>query len=1016
MLQRGIGNAMTDFPARKVLRFPLLLLLLFLVQFDRSLNAQVSVRSSSAQSSPQQVITEVPKTNEVKTLESGVPIEREFADGQTHSYQITLAAGKYIKVEIKELSITVRVWLQQPDGKRIQVHSIFVRKAGLITIERVAESAGIYQLDVVARAKAAPGRYEIRLAQLRLATENERALQQARELSEEFFRLHLGGKFSESRPLLIRSLEIRERVLGSEHLEVAYTLEQLANSYMVAGDYASAEPLLERVLRIKEKTLGPEHPVVAETLNGFGAFYKRRGDHFKAEELFRKSLGIFEKTHQVETITVADTLSNLGDIAYARNDYEKAEDYYQRSLAIREKLFGPDHFHLATLFASIGRVAYDLGDYARADAMFQRSLTLNEKSFGKDHLQITSSLNDLAMLYCTTSDYARAEALYERAQSIYERIGASDANVQNTLFGLSRLYASQGRMSEAIEFQAQANEIEERHVELNLAVGSERERLSFLATLSSRSSRSISLHTSLAPGDPDARELAVTNILRRKGRVQDAMAASLAGLRRRFAPEDQALFDELNNTTSQLARLILSGPQKTSLAEHQSQVKTLEDQRAKLESEISRRSAGFYEKTQPVTLAAVQAAIPSGTALIEFAIYRPFEPKAPDNLTAYGEPRYVAYIVRPQGDVQWKELGEAKAINHAVDALRAAMRDPLRRDVRDLSRSLDEKLMQPIRPLTGDATQLLVSPDGALNLIPFGALIDEQGSYLIRRYSFTYLTSGRDLLRMHLARASKSGPVVVANPSFGEPAMEMASAARRPAAHRGSRSVTAANSLSQVYFAALGGTTQEALTIQTLFPETTLLMGASATEPAINRVVAPRILHIATHGFFLQDGGGSGSANAQLASRGVGTNAEVENPLLRSGLALAGANLRNRQSDDGLLTALEASGLNLWGTKLVVLSACDTGLGEVRNGEGVYGLRRAFVLAGAESLVMSLWPVSDYSTRNLMISYYKNLKLGLGRNSALRQVQLKLLKRNPRLHPFYWANFIQSGDWATLDR
>ncbi len=137
---------------------------------------------------------------------------------------------------------------------------------------------------------------------------------------------------------------------------------------------------------------------------------------------------------------------------------------------------------------------------------------------------------------------------------------------------------------------------------------------------------------------------------------------------------------------------------------------------------------------------------------------------------------------------------------------------------------------------------------------------------------------------------------------------------------------------------------------------------------------------------------------------------------LRSGLAFAGANLRqHRDTDDGILTALEASGLNLWGTKLVVLSACDTGVGEVRNGEGVYGLRRSFFLAGAESLVMSLWPASDYTTRELMTGYYRNLKAGLGRGEALRQVQLDMLKRNPKLHPFYWANFIQSGEWADLN-
>lgn len=141
----------------------------------------------------------------------------------------------------------------------------------------------------------------------------------------------------------------------------------------------------------------------------------------------------------------------------------------------------------------------------------------------------------------------------------------------------------------------------------------------------------------------------------------------------------------------------------------------------------------------------------------------------------------------------------------------------------------------------------------------------------------------------------------------------------------------------------------------------------------------------------------------------------VENPLLRSGLALAGANLHKSGDDDGVLTALEAAGLDLWGTKLVVLSACDTGVGEVKNGDGVYGLRRALVLAGSESQVMSLWPVSDTATRDLMIDYYTGLQAGRGRGEALRQVQLRMLASKNRQHPYYWASFIQSGEWAKLD-
>ena len=137
--------------------------------------------------------------------------------------------------------------------------------------------------------------------------------------------------------------------------------------------------------------------------------------------------------------------------------------------------------------------------------------------------------------------------------------------------------------------------------------------------------------------------------------------------------------------------------------------------------------------------------------------------------------------------------------------------------------------------------------------------------------------------------------------------------------------------------------------------------------------------------------------------------------MLRSGLAFAGANLHRGGDDNGILTAKEASGLNFWGTKLVVLSACDTGVGEVKNGEGVYGLRRAFVLAGVETLVMSLWPISDYVTREMMAGYYKGLKQGQGRGDAMRHLQINMIKRKGREHPFYWASFIQLGEWANLD-
>src|SRR6185295_13974501 len=285
-----------------------------------------------------------------------------------------------------------------------------------------------------------------------------------------------------------------------------------------------------------------------------------------------------------------------------------------------------------------------------------------------------------------------------------------------------------------------------------------------------------------------------------------------------------------------------------------------------------------------------------------------------------------------------------------------------------------------------------------LNRVPFEALVDEHDRYLIERYATSYLTSGRDLLRMQVPHQSRTKSIILADPFFGEPPPHDAGG---PAAAAHRRSVTTAAALSTLYFAPLSGTADEGRAIKTLFPEAELITGRRASKETLQQVAAPRILHIASHGFFLDDERGSAA----------GTDG---NPLLRSGLAFAGANL-TREHGEGILTALEASGLDLWGTKLVTLSACDTGIGEVRNGEGVYGLRRAFVLAGAETLVMSLWPVSDYIARDAMVAYYTRLRAGFGRGDALRQAKLAMLKRPNRRHPYFWAGFIQSGEWADLD-
>ena len=836
------------------------------------------------------------------------------------------------------------------------------------------------------------------------------------------------GDYAKAEPLHQRSLAIKEKALGPEHPDVALSLNSLAILHYYRGDYAKAEPLYQRALSIREKALGPEHPSVAQTLDNLAVLHAVRGDFAKAEPLFQRALLIREKKLGPEHSVVAVSLNNLAELYRDRGEYGRAEPLYQRSLAIWEKALGPEHRNVAASLNNLADLYRRRGEYGRAEPLYQRALSVREKALGPEHPDVAASLDNLADLYRNKGEFMKAEPLYQRALAIQEKaLGTEHPDIMASLNNLAALYAARGALAQAVAFQSRANAVGERNFAANLAAGSERQKLAYLALLSNQLDQTISLHVHYAPTDPAARDLAAGLILQRKGRALDATSENLNALRSRFNHEDQALLDQLTGVRAQIARLILGGPQRMTSEQYRDTVKSLEDQAEDFETKIGDRSGEFRVQSLPITLAAVQAAIPADAALIEFASYRPFDARAAKEGEAYGQPHYIAYILRHQGEIQWKELGEVRAIDQAVAALRRALRDPKRKNVKTLAHAAEKKVFRPIRPLVGNLPKLLISPEGSLNLLPFETLADGQGRYLVERYSISYLASGRDLLRLQAPRESQNGPLVIADPDFG--GRRQIGAARllrrkNPRLKNQDKEESPAPVFSQFYFPSLPYTAEEGEALRSLLPGATLLTRRGASKTALSQVRSPELLHIATHGFFLEDlkspktgerqHQSSRDLDGRILKRVVKSGAWIENPLLRSGLALAGAN-EQRKEDNGILTALEMTGLNLWGTKLVTLSACDTGVGEVRKGDGVHGLRRALVLAGAETQVMSLWPVSDRWTRELMVAYYEGLKQGQGRSEALRLVQLKMLKAAKRRHPYYWASFIQSGEWANLE-
>jgi CHAT domain-containing protein len=868
------------------------------------------------------------------------------------------------------------------------------------------------------------------------------------------------GDYATAEARYNRALTLLEMKFGKDTLDTIFPINDLAIVNYEKGDYTTAATMMQRLLSIQQKNLPPESPGIAASSTNLAAFLYKAGDYVQAEQLYGRAQAIWETLkhknvlgarsgiaiihlergdyeqaekiwldvlREVEAETkpnqdaqlLAAMLGNLGALYQQKNDIAKAESFWLRALTLRKEVFSAEHSEVAVALNRLGDVYYDKGETAKAEEHYSQGLAMLKKTVGAEHANVAYSLNGLAKTAQKKRDYPNATSLFQEALQMRRKLsGDNHPEVSETLGLLAQLAQEIGDGKQALGYQAQANEINETNLRRNLSVGSERQKQAYLATFTKAVNTTVGLHAWGVSDSQEAATTALTALLRSKGRGLDAMSDTVATFRRHADGEQQKLFDRLLAARAQLANLTFRGVSNDKPERYRAQLKQLESDIDALEADLSRRSAEFSSDARPITLPAIQAALPPKTMLIEFAAYQPYQ----FSKQTAAPTHYIAYLMNSDGKIRWKDLGEASAIDQSIEALRQALRDSLRTDVRQLARKVDEQVMQPLRPLLMDAPHLLISPDGLLNLLPFAALVDEQNRYLIERYAITYLTSGRDLLRLQVARTEKSAPLILADPDFDL----NAKAAPMTLAKRGNNRRNATlhgvrgngGDFSKWNADRLFETAKEGEAIKALLPQSNLLVREKATKLALQQLNAPSILHVATHGFFLDDIKSVG-ITTRTATKSIthddAVPPAITDPLLRSGLILAGFNQHHSEGDNGVLTAKEAAGLNLWGTKLVVLSACDTGVGEVKNGEGVYGLRRALMLAGAQTQVMSLWPVSDTATREWMIEYYTGLQQGLGRSEAVRQVQLKLLQKKSRQHPFYWASFIPSGEWANLE-
>jgi CHAT domain-containing protein len=846
-------------------------------------------------------------------------------------------------------------------------------------------------------------------------------------LEAEASRLQDAGKYREARGQAEKLVALREKKHGPADARTAAALRSLGSIELSLGDVVAAGEHAGRAVAMMEAAAGHEAELAA-ALATLAEVWAARGRRDDAERAYERAIAVDEKAGAAREIELGVWLGKLAafHVTVVRDGREgtseaqarvrKAKKILERALEIHERR-GAER-----------ALAFDLGvsceinraDEPRARACFERALPLAERVLGPAHPELARLLASAARFETSSRQLARADELFRRAEGILQRsLGAAHPELAELYsdWAMSRLHEGARDTARAFALRKQAEEIEERHLEAVLAGGAEIEKLTYARTFERRIDRAISLEL-LAPGEKEATRIALGTILRRKGRVLDVMAGSVSAVRAASDAEAQELVRALVAARQALATAIVAGPRERPLAAYEEDLAELHRRADDIESRVSLYAAAHVrEKPKEVTLEAVQSALPDDAALIEIYRYTTEHPFHGSLYHERTESRYMIYLLRRTGEpLHFFMPNSAKTVDEIVERARKALQDPEDQHVYQDLGLLHGMLLRSLEPQLAGIKRLYISPDGPLNLIPFGALRDGSLRYLTEKYTVTYLASGRDLLRTFSRRADVGAPLVVASPDYD--------AATRPALNIDRALLPV---FARIHFSPLEGTLEEARAITPLLPDPVLKTGRDATETLLRGVAGPKILHIATHGFFLDASGRvsrgkrRGLVLDDLPSdrqdpgdprpRAAGSRLPpIDNPLFLSGLALAGANGRHGQADDGILTAYEASALDLRGTELVVLSACETGVGAVDAGEGVHGLRRALVVAGAETQVMSLWQVDDKGTRDLMTSYYEKLfSRGLGRGEALQEAQRAMLSQAEYKHPFFWASFISSG-------
>jgi len=802
----------------------------------------------------------------------------------------------------------------------------------------------------------------------------------------------------------MRALELRERELGVDHLDTASSLVSVAALLKIQGNYEESLSYYERALQIQRKRLNGANPMLAVTLTGIAHLYQVRGSYEEARAYYQEAVEIRRKSTNDKNPGTGTCISNLADFYEFRGEYAKALPLYEEALAIRESAFPPGHPKIANTLNSLARLLKASGKKTEALAMAQRSLAMRRKVHGDRHPGTASALSNVASIYSSSGDHQTAQEMMREALQIREQVfGPEHPYTAMNLSNLARVLYAAGEFGEAFDLQARALVSSLNFLDRELPSLGEAERLRLIHGKSHPAGLLECLQHLPEHSLVDAYAI----FLRWKGKATRLQMAGLKLSQVSSSPEISRKKGQMQVLAKELSNLILM-PLAQQSEDHAKTIEELRSKRLRLERELN-RELNLGELIASPSLASVQAGLSDGEVLLDFFVDQNAYAWA---LTSTGEPRLIALGSGPELRTAMNEYLQ----NYAVRGGRAVAATGA-----NSSSHLFNLLWKPLQEVVADAGKVFISPDGFLGELPFGVLALPDQSYLLEKHQFVYLSDPSGLAREVVERQGMEGSLLAAGGvnyfRRDDVSSDVFVSETRSSPLRSS-------------WSSLPGTSEELQTLRDLHEHVlgwksplNVLEGEAATEERIRQELpGKRYIHIATHGYFEPDH----LPSLILDATEKHAEAEIESqvgavgllPGLLSGLVFAGVNGDpDPTRDDGYLSAEEIQHLDLSACDLVVLSACETALGSSRSGEGLMSLRRAFEVAGADTVISSLWKVNDRVTAEMMKDFYINLwQKKMSRGDALHEAKLRTLRRN-RIEqggdamPSTWGAFVLSGDW-----